>query len=85
MSSTGSVTAGTAASFTRGIDSFTTNTPTVITFTIDSANQNLTIGTTAGTTASFTQGVDTFTANTPTSVTLPTSSAITVVTSVSSS
>lgn len=59
MTSAGSVTGGTAASFTQGTDSFTAPSYTV-------TSETLTIGD-----ASFTQGSDTFTANTPTAVTLP--------------
>lgn len=77
----GSVTTGTAPSFNRGIDSFSTNTPTVVNVTQD--NGNVTISVTNGTAASFTQGVDTFTTGTiPSNVTLPIFEDVTVVTSV---
>lgn len=77
----GSVTAGTAPSFKRGVDSFSANTPTIVSVT--QANGNVTISVTDGTAASFTQGTDTFTAGTtPSNVTLPTFDDVTVVTSV---
>lgn len=77
----GSVTAGTAPSFKRGIDSFSANTPTTVSVT--QVNGNVTISVTDGTAASFTQGTDTFTAGTtPSNVTLPTFDDVTVVTSV---
>ncbi len=94
----GSVTAGQAASFTRGSfngGSFTPGTDVfvapVLTTTVDTATETLTISFTAG---SFTQGqdvftpathgADTFTPNTPTAVTLPTFKAEEVVTGLQS-
>lgn len=72
----GTVSAGTAASFTQGTDQYTAPT---LTTTVDE-NETLTIGFTAG---SFTQGSDSFSANTPTSVTLPTFESKTVMTGAS--
>ena len=60
----GSVTAGSAATFTQGADVFTAEVAT--------GTETLTLG--------FTQGTDDFTANTPTAVTLPTSKETSVVT-----
>lgn len=81
----GSVTAGTAATFTQGTDTFVKPTHTADVFVAPTwsasvdANEVLTFSFSAGsftqgtfTQGSFTQGLDTFTANTPTAVTLPT-------------
>lgn len=81
----GSVTAGTAATFSQGTDTFVKPTHTADVFveptwsaSVD-ANEVLTFSFSAGsftqgtfTQGDFTQGTDTFTANTPTAVTLPT-------------
>lgn len=81
VKTSGSVTAGTAPSFKQGTDSFSANTPTVVSVT--QANGNVTISVTDGTAASFTQGKDSLTAGTiPSNVTLPTFDDVTVVTSV---
>ena len=77
----GTVSAGTAASFTQGTDQFTA--PTWSATVPESAGvstENLVFSFTAG---SFQQGSDTFSANTPTSVTLPTFSSVTVMTGAS--
>ena len=81
----GSVSAGTAASFTQGTDQFTAPTwsasvPTTVVDGQTVSTENLTFSFNAG---SFTQGSDTFNANTPTSVTLPTFSSVTVMTGAS--
>lgn len=60
----GSVTAGSAAQFTQGTDTFTAD--------YDADTETVTFG--------FTQGTDSFTANVPTAVTLPTSKETDVVT-----
>lgn len=73
----GSVTAGSAASFTQGTDLFTQGQDSFA-FTVD-ANGVGSFTFTQGT-DSFTQGSDNFTANTPTAVTLPTSKNTSVVT-----
>ena len=72
----GSVTAGSAASFTQGSDTFTQGTDE---FTATVTDGVLTLGFTQGT-DSFTQGSDSFTANVPTAVSLPTSKETAVVT-----
>lgn len=83
VSTTGSVTAGSDASFTRGVDSFTANTPTTVSIT--ESNGNVTFSITNGTAAKFTQGVDSFSGGKATSVTLPTFSDVDVVTSIDAS
>ena len=65
ITSVGSKTDGTAASFTQGTDSFTANTPTAIDTTKFSGG-SFTRGSFSG--GSFTQGTDSFTANTPTAI-----------------
>lgn len=72
----GSVTAGSAASFTQGTDSFTQGTDT---WEANVTNGVLSFSFTQGT-DSFTQGSDSFTANTPTAVSLPTTKNTSVVT-----
>lgn len=87
----GSVTAGSAASFSQGSDSFTQGTDSftqgtdsfsasvdangVMSFSFSQGSDTFTQGS-----DTFTQGTDTFTANTPTAVTLPTSKETSVVT-----
>lgn len=77
----GTVSAGTAASFTQGTDQFTAPTWTATVPESEGVStENLVFTFNAG---SFTQGSDTFNANTPTSVTLPTFEAKTVMTGAS--
>ena len=94
----GSVTAGTAASFTQGSDSFTAATHGTDQYTsaswtgvVDDQTETLTISFTPGSFSSgafnggsFSQGSDTFSANTPTSVTLDTFKDQTVATGITS-
>lgn len=94
----GSVTAGTAASFTQGNDNYTAPVHSADSFvaptwsaTVADNSETLVFAFSAGsftqgtfTPGSFTQGSDTFTANSPTSVTLPTFKNQTVATGISS-
>ena len=73
----GSVTAGSAASFTQGEDSFTQGTDS-FSASVD-ANGVMSFSFSQGS-DTFTQGSDSFTANTPTAVTLPTTKNTSVVT-----
>ena len=65
ITSVGSKTNGTAASFKQGTDTFTANTPTVID-TSKFSGGSFTRGSFSG--GSFTQGTDSFTANVPTKI-----------------
>lgn len=84
LDTAGSVTAGTAASFTQGTDTFDGGTAASWSASVNESTETLSFSWTPNTVATYTQGTDTFTANTPTAVTLDTFKNQTVVTEVTS-
>ncbi len=87
VKTTGSVTAGKAATFTQGKDTFNAGSASTwaFTFSNDTTNCSLTISGANSKVPSYTQGTDTFNGGSPTGVTLPTFDSVDVVTSVDAS
>lgn len=87
VKTSGSVTAGSDASFTQGKDTFNAGSASTWSFVFsnDTSNGSLTISGGNGTAPSFTQGTDTFSGGKATTVTLPTFDSVDVVTSVNAS